>query len=126
MLADRLRAPTESYSECSLHILFICKIRHQVHQESAGRDRIVAEKKIGVVSHYFGKIEVAAIELTEGGLRVGDTIRIKGHTSDFTQTIQSMQREHEEVQSAAVGDSIGVKVSEHAREHDEVFKVVPD
>jgi len=86
----------------------------------------VAEQKIGVVAHYFGKIEVAAIELTEGELRVGDTIRIKGHTSDFTQTVDSIQLEHEAVESAAVGDSIGIKVSEHAREHDEVFKVLPD
>jgi hypothetical protein len=111
---------------CSLRILFVCKIRYQVHQEPGGRDRAVAEQKIGVVAHYFGKIEVAAIELTDGELRVGDTIRIKGHTSDFTETVDSIQLEHEAVESAAVGDSIGVKVSEHAREHDEVFKLLPD
>ncbi len=46
---------------------------------------------IGHVSHYFGKIMVAAIELTDGDLRVGDTIRIEGHTSHFTQKIDSMQ-----------------------------------
>ena len=55
----------------------------------------MAEEKIGVVTHYFGKIGVAAIELTDGMLRVGDTIHVKGHTSDFTQTVDSMQMEHD-------------------------------
>jgi putative protease len=86
----------------------------------------LAEQRIGVVTHYFGKISVAAIELTDGELRVGDTIHIKGHTSDFTQTVDSMQLEHDAVESASVGESVGIKVAEHAREHDEVFKVTPD
>jgi hypothetical protein len=51
----------------------------------------VGEQKVGVVTHYFGKIGVAAIQLTDGGLSVGDTIHVKGHTSDFTQSVQSMQ-----------------------------------
>jgi putative protease len=86
----------------------------------------VGEQKVGVVTHYFGKIGVAAIQLTDGGLSVGDTIHVKGHTSDFTQSVQSMQVEHGEVQTAEVGDNVGVKVTEHAREHDEVFKVTAD
>lgn len=86
----------------------------------------MAEQKIGVVTHYFGKAGVAALEITDGELRVGDTIHIKGHTSDFSQTIDSMQIEHESVQSAGVGAQIGIKVVEHAREHDQVFKVIPD
>ena len=81
------------------------------------------EEKIGVVTHYFGKIGVAAIKLTDGSLRVGDTIRIKGHTSDFTQVVDSMQIEHDEVDAAELGQEIGMKVKEHARQHDEVFKV---
>ena len=84
----------------------------------------MAEEKIGVVTHYFGKIGVAAIEITGNELKVGDTIRIKGHTSDFTQPVNSMQIEHESVDVARKGDTIGMKVAEHAREHDEVFKVV--
>jgi len=86
----------------------------------------VAEQKIGIITHYFGKIGVAAIELTDGELRVGDTIHVKGHTSDFTQTVDSMQLEHDSVESAAVGQSVGIKVPEHAREHDEVFVIKPD
>jgi putative protease len=81
------------------------------------------EEKIGVVTHYFGKAGVAAIEITHGELKVGDTIHIKGHTSDFTQKVDSMQVEHQDVQVARVGDSIGLKVAEHARQHDVVLKV---
>jgi putative protease len=86
----------------------------------------MAEQLIGKVTHYFGKAGVAAIEITEGELRVGDTIHILGHTSDFTQTVDSMQVDRAPVQSAKAGDSIGIRVDEHARENDSVFKVVPD
>jgi putative protease len=82
------------------------------------------EVKIGMVSHYFGKIQVAAIELTEGGLAVGDTIHIKGHTSDFTQAVDSMQIDNASVDNAEKGQSVGIRVSEHARVGDDVFKVV--
>ncbi|MEE9279834.1 MAG: translation elongation factor-like protein [Myxococcota bacterium] len=85
----------------------------------------MAEQKVGEVSHYFGGISVAALELS-GELRVGDTIHIKGHTSDFVQTVDSMQIEHDSVESAGAGDSVGIKVAEHARQHDEVFKVTGD
>ena len=86
----------------------------------------MAEEQIGRISHYFGKIQVAAIELTDGSLTVGDTIHIKGNTTDLTEQIKSIQIEHEQVQSAKKGDSIGVKVSNHVREHDLVYKVLPD
>lgn len=80
------------------------------------------ETEVGVVTHYFGHIGVAAIKLT-GDLAVGDTIRIKGHTSDFTCRVDSMQVEHEKLQKAGAGQNIGIKVPEHAREHDKVLKV---
>ena len=80
------------------------------------------EKEIGVVSHYFGNISVAGIDLT-AKLTVGDTIHIKGHTSDFTCTVDSIQIEHESVKKAKKGNSIGIKVPEHAREHDKVYLV---
>ncbi len=82
------------------------------------------EKKIGVVTHYFGKITVAIIKIEEEGLKVGDTIRFKGHTSDFTQKVESMELEHKAIQEAKVGESIGLKVSEHVREGDVVYKVI--
>ena len=86
----------------------------------------MAEKKIGRVSHYFGKIGVAAIEITEGKLSVGDTIHIKGSTSDFTQSVDSMQIDNASVAEATAGQAIGMKVAEHARENDEVFLVTDD
>ncbi len=86
----------------------------------------MSEEQIGKISHYFGHIHVAAIELTDGALVVGDTIHIKGHTTDLSEEVDSIQIEHEQVQSAKKGESIGVKVPEHVREHDVVYKVLPD
>jgi len=83
----------------------------------------MTEQEIGVVRHYFDHIGVVAIEITDGKLSVGDTIHVKGHTSDFTTTVDSMQIEHDSVQSAGKGDSVGIKVNDKAREHDVVFKV---
>jgi putative protease len=90
-------------------------------QKEEGFD--MAEEEIGKITHYFGKIGVAAIELTKGSLKLGDTIHIHGHTSDFNVTIDSMQIDNESVEEAAVGQSVGMKVPEHAREHDVVYKV---
>lgn len=82
------------------------------------------EKKIGVISHYFGHVGVGIIKIEVEGLKVGDTLHFKGHTSDFQQTVESMQLEHKDIQEGKVGDQVGVKVNEHVREHDEVFKVI--
>ncbi len=82
------------------------------------------EKKIGEVIKYFGKIGVAAIRLSEGSLKVGETIHIVGHTSDFTQSIDSIQIENKNVQEAGPGADIGIKVKDRVREHDVVYKVV--
>ena len=80
------------------------------------------EKKIGVITHYFGQISVGIIKL-DAPLKVGDTIHIKGATSDFTQKVDSMQVEHKNIEEAKKGDSIGLKVAEHARENDTVYQV---
>jgi translation elongation factor EF-Tu-like GTPase len=82
------------------------------------------EKRVGEVIKYFGKISVAAIRLSEGSLKVGDKIHIVGHTTDITQTVDSMQIENKDVQEAGPGADIGIKVEGRAREHDVVYKVV--
>ena len=82
------------------------------------------DKKVGEVIKYFGKIGVAAIRLSEGSLKVGDTIHIVGHTTDSTQPIDSMQIENKDVQEAGVGADIGIKAKDRVREHDVVYKVV--
>ncbi len=63
---------------------------------------------------------------TAGELRVGDTIRFRGHTTDLTEKLESIQIEHEAVDVARPGDSVALKVTDHVREHDEVFKVTED
>ncbi len=78
-------------------------------------------KEIGKVTHYFTNIGVAVIELS-GDLKEGDKIRIKGATSDFKQKVASMQIEHEKIEKAKAGQSIGMKIKEHAREGDSVYK----
>ena len=82
------------------------------------------DKKVGEIIKFFGKIGVAAIRLSEGSLKVGDTIHIVGHTSDSTQPIDSMQIENKNVQEAGPGADIGIKVKDRVREHDVVYKVV--
>ncbi len=85
----------------------------------------MGEVEIGRVSHYFGKVGVAAIEM-HGELRVGDTIRIRGKTTDFSQTVESMEVEHQSVQLAAPRQIVGIKVRERVREHDLVYKEIPE
>lgn len=90
---------------------------------SVERREIMQEIQIGKVTHYFGHLGVTAIDLT-GELKVGDTVHVKGHTSDFTQKIEAMQIEHLTVTSAKPGDKIGIKTKDHTREHDIIYKVV--
>lgn len=78
--------------------------------------------KIGEVDHFFDRISVAALKLT-GDLKIGDTIRIKGATTDFTQTVSGMQSEHVDLIAATTGQEIGLKVSERVREGDGVFVI---
>ncbi|MEE8406719.1 MAG: translation elongation factor-like protein [Acidimicrobiia bacterium] len=85
----------------------------------------MAEHPVGTVTHYYSKLEVAGIELSSE-LEVGDTVHILGHTSDFTQTVTSIQIEHQTVDSAKAGDPIAIKVNERARVHDQVLLVTPD
>ncbi|MCK4315707.1 MAG: translation elongation factor-like protein [Anaerolineae bacterium] len=82
----------------------------------------MAEQLIGKVNHWFGRIDVAGIELTDK-LAVGDSIHILGHTTDFEQKITSMQIMHQDVNEAGPGDDVGVKVQFRARVGDRVYKV---
>ena len=84
----------------------------------------MAEIEIGKITHYYGHINVAIIQLTDN-LKVGDNIHIKGHSSDFNQDIASMQIEHNDVQDAKAADSVGIKVIQKVHPNDKVFKVTP-
>lgn len=80
------------------------------------------EKEIGKITHYYSHISVGIIELSDA-LKVGESIHIKGHSSDFTQSIDSMQIEHASVPEAKAGDIIGIRVSQKVHPHDKVYKV---
>lgn len=79
-------------------------------------------KLIGKVSHYFSQIGVAVMELSDT-LKVGDTIRIAGGQTNFTQQVESMEIEHRKVQEARPGDSVGLKVAQKVREGYKVYKL---
>ena len=80
--------------------------------------------RVGVVTHYFGHLSVAVVKLDPGTtLRVGDNIHVKGHTSDFAQRVDSLQVGHAAVEQVGPDDDFGLKVVDHAREHDVVYKV---
>ncbi len=81
------------------------------------------EKVIGEVTHYYGHLEVAIVKFKRK-VKVGETVRFKGHTTDFTETINSMQYDHKDVDEAKAGQEVGIKVSEKVRQGDEVCEVV--
>ncbi len=80
------------------------------------------EKLIGKITHFFGNIQVAVLNLS-GKLKIGDEIHFIGHGVDFTQKVESMQVEHEQIESAKKGDDVGLKVSEKVKPGTEVFLV---
>ena len=82
----------------------------------------MTEQPIGKITHYFPQIAVAAATLS-GELKVGDQVRVKGHTTDFTETIRSLEIEHQKVDRAGPGDNVAFQVSEKARPGDQVFRV---
>ena len=84
------------------------------------------EIKVGQVTHYFSKAEAAAIKMTDGELHTGDTIHIKGHTTDFEQEVSSIQIENQPMEVVKAGDDIGIKVKEPVRKNDLVYKVTED
>jgi putative protease len=81
------------------------------------------EEAIGTVTHYYSHLGVAVVQLNKGTLKTGDTIHVKGHSTDFTQAVESMEYEHQHIDQASAGQSVGMKVKDHAREHDIVFLV---
>ena len=81
------------------------------------------EELIGEVSDFFAHPVVAGIELT-AAVKVGDKIKIKGHTTDVEMTVASIQIENAQVNEAKAGDSIGIKVPERVRSGDSVYKII--
>jgi putative protease len=85
---------------------------------------VPAEQRIGVVTHYYSHLSVATLQLEPGAtLRVGDVIHILGHTTDFSQRVESLEVDRKSVPEVGPNNDFGLKVVDHAREHDVVFKV---
>jgi putative protease len=82
------------------------------------------KEKVGEVKKFFAKPSVAAVEVTAGLLKIGDTLYFKGHTTDFEETITSIQVNNQPVNEAKTGDLIGIQVKERVREGDQIYKVI--
>lgn len=81
------------------------------------------EEALGTVTHYYSHLGVVVVQLNKGTLKTGDMIHVKGHSTDFIQKVESMEFEHQHVDQAGAGQSVGLKVVDHAREHDIVYLV---
>ena len=81
------------------------------------------EEALGVITHYYSHLGVAVVQLNKGTLRAGSKIHVKGHSTDLTQKVESMEYEHRHVDEASAGQSVGLKVNDHVREHDIVYVV---
>ena len=84
----------------------------------------MTEEQVGTVVKFFAKPSVAAIEVSGGGIKKGDPLQYKGHTTDFTDVVSSMELDNKPIEEAKAGDLIGIKVKERVREGDRVYKVV--
>ncbi len=83
----------------------------------------MAEDPVGVVVNFYAKPSVAAIQVTSGSIKQGDLLKYKGHTTDHSEEVISMEIENQPIEEAKVGDQVGVKVKEKVREKDKVYKV---
>ena len=81
------------------------------------------EESIGRVTHYFPKARATAIMIEREGVKLGDTLYFKGHTTHFKETVRSLQIDCKPVTQAEVGQEVGIQVKARTREHDQVFKL---
>jgi len=84
----------------------------------------MTEEQVGVVAKYFAKPGVAAVKITAGSIKKGDRLHFKGHTTDFTDEVASMEIDNQPVEQAAVGDFVGLKVKDRVRENDRVYRIL--
>ncbi|MGQ0704278.1 MAG: translation elongation factor-like protein [Gemmatimonadales bacterium] len=83
------------------------------------------EQEIGSVTHYFDHPQVAVITLSAGEIGVGDTLHFRGHTTDFTEVVNSIEVDHQKIDRARAGQEVAIKVVGRTRRHDKVYKVTP-
>ena len=102
----------------------IAKAKKQPVRKASSIPSGASLEEIGIITHYFPKVDAAVVKLTKSSLSVGDKIVIKGHTSDFKEKVASIQLDHAPIQNAEQGMEIGLKVKSKVREHDVVYKVL--
>jgi len=102
----------------------IVKAKKQPAKKASSIPNGASLEEIGVITHYFPKVDAAVVKLTKSSLSVGDKIVIKGHTSDFKEKVESIQLDHSPIQNAEQGMEIGLKVKAKVREHDVVYKII--
>jgi len=114
--------PEKILNEAEVEILttWMFAIRESIREGSFSQ---CEEQLIGQISHYYPRVSVGVIELTEGNLKLGNVIHVRGAVTDFKQTVDSMQIEHQGVAEALKGLTVAVKVAEKVREHDGVFRL---
>jgi translation elongation factor EF-Tu-like GTPase len=83
------------------------------------------EVQIGRVTHYYNKIAVAVF-VTGDDLKVGDRIHILGYNTDFTQTVTSMEIEHQQIKEVSAGTEVALKVRDEVRRGDHIYKLEED
>lgn len=98
-------------------------VKKQPAKKAVSAPAGVSLEEVGIITHYFPKVDAAVVKLTKGKLSVGDKIIIKGHTSDFKEKVGSIQLDHAPIQNAEQGMEIGLKVKSKVREHDVVYKI---
>lgn len=111
------------------------KTKKAIKRKPTSKKKVTARKKpavkklakkegnvIGTVTHYFPHVQAAVIKLTKP-LTIGESVKIKGHTTDFTQTVTSIQIDRVAITSAKKGDEIGLQVSSRVRQEDKVYKI---
>ena len=86
----------------------------------------MVEEKIGVVEHFFTNVNVAAVKIINGELKIGDKIHFVGATTDFIQKVDSMQIDRNPVEIVKSGDDVGIKVKDRVREHDILYKITEE
>jgi len=100
------------------------KSKKKIAKKTSSIPKGASLEEVGVITHYFPKVDAAVVKLTKGALSIGDRIVIKGHTSDFKEKVGSIQLDHLPIQNAEKGMEIGLKVKSKVREHDVVYKII--
>lgn len=98
----------------------VTRVKRAVHSAKTPELKL---EKIGEVTHYFPHVKAAAVKLTKNGVAVGDKIYIKGHTTDFKESIRSMQLDHVSIEKGKKGQEIGLFVKSRVRIGDRIYRI---